>query len=100
MLNTKNDAKNSECCSLTVDERHFFATGTHCELLVSPAGPSDVKVLAGRNVTLAVSFSGASDPVVTWLIRERPVVTWTIASSEPPDIAEERRTVLQVESNG
>lgn len=68
--------------------------------MVSPAGPSDVKALAGRNVTLAVSFSGASDPVVTWFIRELPVVTWTIGSSEPPDIAEERRTVLQIERNG
>lgn len=85
---------------MTVDERFFFATGTHGELVVSPAGPSDVNVLAGRNVTLAVSFSGASDPVVTWFIRELPVVTWTIASSEPPDIAEERQTVLQIESNG
>lgn len=47
-----------------------------------------------------MSFSGASDPVVTWFIRELPVVTWTIASSEPPDIAEERKTVLQIESNG
>lgn len=59
-----------------------------------------MNVLAGRNVTLAVSFSGASDPVVTWFIRELPVVTWTIASSEPPDIAEEKQTVLQIESNG
>lgn len=59
-----------------------------------------MSVLAGRNVTLAVSFSGASDPVVTWFIRDLPVVTWTIASSEPPDIAEERQAVLQIESNG
>lgn len=79
---------------------HFFATGADCELVVSPAGPSNVNSLAGRNVTLAVSFSGASDPVVTWFIRDLPVVTWTIASSEPPDIAEERQTVLQIESNG
>lgn len=78
----------------------FFATGANCELVVFPAGPSDVNVLAGRNVTLAVSFSGASNPVVTWFIRELPVVTWTIASSEPPDIAEQSQTVLRIESNG
>lgn len=79
---------------------YFFATGAHCELVVSPSGSSDFNVLAGRNVTLAVSFSGASDPVVTWFIRDLPVATWTIASSEPPDIAEERQTVLRIESNG
>lgn len=74
--------------------------GAHCELVVSPAGLSNVKVLAGSQVTLAVSFSGASDPTVTWFIRDFPVVTWTIASSEPPDIAADRRTVLRIESNG
>lgn len=74
--------------------------GAHCELVVSPAGPSDVKVLAGSQVTLAVSFSGASDPAVTWFIRDLPVVTWTIASFEPPDIAADRQTVLRIESNG
>lgn len=79
---------------------YFFATGADCELVVSPAGPSDVNVLAGKNVTLAVSFSGASDPVVTWFKRDVPVVTWTIASSQPPDIAVERQTVLRIESNG
>lgn len=79
---------------------YFFATGAYCELVVSPAGPSEVKALAGRNVTLAVSFSGASDPVVTWFIRDLPVVTWTIASSAPPDIAEDRQAVLWIESNG
>ncbi|XP_029695365.1 V-set and immunoglobulin domain-containing protein 10-like isoform X2 [Takifugu rubripes] len=78
----------------------FSYQGAHCELVVSPAGPSDVKVLAGSQVTLAVSFSGASDPVVTWFIRDLPVVTWTIASFEPPDIAADRRTVLRIESNG
>uniref|UniRef100_H2SHQ3 Ig-like domain-containing protein n=1 Tax=Takifugu rubripes TaxID=31033 RepID=H2SHQ3_TAKRU len=37
---------------------------------------------------------------VTWFIRDLPVVTWTIASFEPPDIAADRRTVLRIESNG
>lgn len=79
---------------------YLFVAGTQCELVVSPADISDVNVLAGSNVTLAVSFSGASDPVVTWFVRDLPVVTWTIASSEPPDIAKDRQMVLRIESNG
>lgn len=74
--------------------------GAHSELVVSPAGPTEVKALAGSNVTLAVSFSGASDPAVTWFMRDLPVVTWTIDSSIPPDIAENRRRVLRIELDG
>nr|XP_013767056.1 PREDICTED: V-set and immunoglobulin domain-containing protein 10-like [Pundamilia nyererei] len=45
----------------------YILTGARCELLVSPAGPSLVNALAGENVTLAVSFSGAPDPVVKYI---------------------------------
>ena len=75
-------------------------TGAHGELLVSPAGPADVKALAGSNVTLAVSFRGAPDPAVTWFLGHLPVVTWTIGSTAPPDIAEHKKTVLWLEQNG
>lgn len=68
--------------------------------MVSPAGPTEVNALAGSNVTLAVSFSGASDPAVTWFMRDLPVVTWTIDSSIPPDVAENRRRVLRIERDG
>lgn len=68
--------------------------------MVSPAGPTEVNALAGSNVTLAVSFIGATDPAVTWFMGELPVVTWTIDSSAPPDIAEGRRMVLKLEGNG
>lgn len=74
--------------------------GAHSELVVSPAGPTEVNTLAGSNVTLAVSFSGASDPAVTWFMRDLPVVTWTINSPTPPDIAENRRMVLRIELDG
>ncbi|XP_070822887.1 V-set and immunoglobulin domain-containing protein 10-like [Chaetodon trifascialis] len=79
---------------------NFFLQGAHCELLVSPAGPPLLNAVAGSNVTLAVSFSGASDPAVTWLMSDLPVVTWTINSPAPPDIASNRRNVLRIEPNG
>ncbi|CAJ1062774.1 V-set and immunoglobulin domain-containing protein 10-like isoform X1 [Xyrichtys novacula] len=74
--------------------------GTHCELTASPNGPTLVSAVSGSNVTLAVSFSGAPDPALTWSMGNLPVVTWTINSPSPPDIPENRRTVLQVEQNG
>ncbi|XP_034554610.1 V-set and immunoglobulin domain-containing protein 10-like isoform X2 [Notolabrus celidotus] len=74
--------------------------GTHCELAVSPAGPPLVSAVAGSNVTLAVSFSGAPDPAVTWFMRNLPVVTWTVDSANPPDIAENRSNVLRLEKDG
>ncbi|XP_070767481.1 V-set and immunoglobulin domain-containing protein 10-like [Enoplosus armatus] len=78
----------------------FTFQGAHCELVVSAAGPARVKTIAGSNVTLAVSFSGAPDPLVTWFVRDLPVVTWTINSLTPPDIAEIYREVLRMELNG
>ncbi|XP_029307836.1 V-set and immunoglobulin domain-containing protein 10-like isoform X2 [Cottoperca gobio] len=80
--------------------RLSLSTGAYCELVVSPAVPALVNALVGSNVTLAVSFSGAPDPAVTWLMRDLPVVTWTITSTTPPDIAENRRNVLRIEANG
>lgn len=74
--------------------------GANSELLVSPAGPTKVDALAGSNVTLAVSFSGAPDPALTWFMKDLPVVTWTINSASPPDIAKNKSMVLSVEKDG
>ncbi|XP_059194393.1 V-set and immunoglobulin domain-containing protein 10-like isoform X2 [Centropristis striata] len=74
--------------------------GASSELLVSPAGPTLVNVFSGSNVTLAVTFSGASDPVVTWSMGDLPVVTWTIGSDIPPVVAQNTREVLRIESGG
>ncbi|KAI3361269.1 hypothetical protein L3Q82_013450 [Scortum barcoo] len=74
--------------------------GADCELLVSPVGPTLVNALAGSNVTLAVSFSGAPDPAVTWSMGNLPVVTWAINSPAAPDIPVDRQEVLKVEPNG
>ncbi|XP_068426801.1 V-set and immunoglobulin domain-containing protein 10-like [Clinocottus analis] len=78
----------------------FTFQGAHCQLVVSPAGPPQVNALAGSNVTLAVTFSGATDPTVTWFMAGLPVVTWTINSGAPPDIDEDRRKVLRIEADG
>lgn len=75
-------------------------TGGYCELMISPAGPKQVNSIAGSNVTLAVSFSGAPDPAVAWFMGHLPVVTWTINSTTPPDIAENIRKVVKLELNG
>ncbi|XP_071782744.2 V-set and immunoglobulin domain-containing protein 10-like isoform X1 [Centroberyx gerrardi] len=74
--------------------------GAHCDLQVSPPGPTLVNAQVGRNVTLAVSFSGASDPVVRWFMGNLPVVTWTIGSSTPPDIPNVHNEVLKIEPDG
>lgn len=73
-------------------------TGARSELVVSPVGPSLVDTIAGSNVTLKVSFSGAPDPAVTWLMGNLPVVTWTIGSSADPDIS--NKNVLKIEEDG
>lgn len=68
--------------------------------MVSPVGPTQVRELAGRNVTLVVSFSGASDPALTWFMRGLPVVTWAINSLDSPRIAENSQDVLKLERSG
>lgn len=78
----------------------FLLTGAHGELVVSPVGSNRVTSVAGSSVTLAVSFSGAPDPAVTWSMGGLPVVTWTINSAAPPDIAENIRKVVKLEPNG
>ncbi|KAK9514170.1 hypothetical protein VZT92_027656 [Zoarces viviparus] len=78
----------------------FTFQGAYCQLVVSPAGPTLVNALAGRDVTLAVSFSGATDPAVTWFMAGLPVVTWTINSGDAPDIADNREKVLRLETDG
>ncbi|KAM4735103.1 V-set and immunoglobulin domain-containing protein 10-like [Anableps anableps] len=71
--------------------------GANCQLLVSPVGPTLVNALVGSNVTLAVTYSGASNPVVTWFKGNLPVGTWTINASFPPDIANDSLNVLEIE---
>lgn len=78
----------------------FTFRGASCQLVVSPAGPTLQTALVGHNVTLAVSFAGAPDPVVIWSMADVPVVTWVINSADPPVIAEASRNVLRIDANG
>lgn len=67
---------------------------------MSPVGPAQVSALSGSNVTLALRFSGAPDPVITWSKGNLPVGTWTINSNSTPVIAPNSTDVLRIESNG
>ncbi|KAM8846590.1 V-set and immunoglobulin domain-containing protein 10-like isoform 1-T1 [Synchiropus picturatus] len=79
---------------------HLGIRATACQLVVSPAGPTEAIAVAGGNVTLAVTFGGAPDPTVTWSKDSLPVVTWTIGSDAEADVAAGHRDVLTLESNG
>ncbi|XP_030013468.1 V-set and immunoglobulin domain-containing protein 10-like [Sphaeramia orbicularis] len=72
----------------------------HSDLVVSPAGLTQINILAGSTVTLAVSYSGATNPAIVWKMGSVPVVTWTINSTTPPDIPVNNRDVLTVMANG
>ncbi|XP_061677011.1 V-set and immunoglobulin domain-containing protein 10-like isoform X2 [Syngnathoides biaculeatus] len=78
----------------------FVFSGSHGELIVSALSPMRVDTLAGANLTLTVFFSGAPDPALTWFKGPLPVVTWTIGSDSPADVAEKYREVLRLEPNG
>lgn len=51
-------------------------------------------------MTLAVSFTGATDPAVAWFMESVSVIMWTINSVTPPVIAENLMKVVRLESNG
>ncbi|XP_061145918.1 V-set and immunoglobulin domain-containing protein 10-like [Syngnathus typhle] len=78
----------------------FAFSGANGQLLVSAPGDTQVDTLAGANLTLAVSFDGAPDPAMNWFKGRLPIVTWTVGSDAPPDVAEEYREVLRLEPNG
>nr|XP_054596954.1 V-set and immunoglobulin domain-containing protein 10-like [Nothobranchius furzeri] len=78
----------------------FTFQGSNCQLVLQPAGPTQVNALVGTNVTLAVSFSGAPNPLVSWSRSNITVGTWTINSNSSPDIAPNSRDVLRIENNG
>ncbi|XP_041842801.1 V-set and immunoglobulin domain-containing protein 10-like [Melanotaenia boesemani] len=78
----------------------FTFQGAHFNLVVSPSGTSVVNALAGSNVTLGVTISGATDPAVAWFKGKLSVGTWTINSIFPPDIATSYKDVLRIEKDG
>lgn len=57
-------------------------------------------VLAGSNVTLAVTFSDVAQPAITWFMGAFPVATYTINSTTQPDIAKNASMVVKVDPRG
>ncbi|KAK7886081.1 hypothetical protein WMY93_025702 [Mugilogobius chulae] len=56
-------------------------------------------VLVAGNVTLAVSYSGVTNPVITWRKGLQTVVTWHM-NATPPDIDPSMSSVLSVSPSG
>ncbi|KPP65941.1 V-set and immunoglobulin domain-containing protein 10-like [Scleropages formosus] len=70
-----------------------------CDLSISTFSPPAVNAMAGSNVILNISFSGATNPLVEWTQNNVPVVTWIINSTTPPMIYDQNH-VLGIVSNG
>ncbi|XP_035276236.1 V-set and immunoglobulin domain-containing protein 10-like isoform X2 [Anguilla anguilla] len=57
-----------------------------CVLQISRISPSVVNATVGDNVTLAVSYSGVSNPKVEWMtVGEEVIATWQFGSSAKPE---------------
>ncbi|CAL8249725.1 unnamed protein product [Boreogadus saida] len=67
---------------------------------VPPVGPVRVNAEAGSLVTLSVLFSVADDALVKWSMGSLPVVTWTLGSDVPADVAGAHSDVLRLERDG
>nr|XP_055068024.1 V-set and immunoglobulin domain-containing protein 10-like [Misgurnus anguillicaudatus] len=78
----------------------FFITGYVCDQSISPTEPVSVDALVGSDVTLAVSHTGASHPLVTWFMEGLPVVIWTIGDDSSPDVSSDHSSVFKMEQNG
>ncbi|XP_056619212.1 V-set and immunoglobulin domain-containing protein 10-like isoform X2 [Triplophysa dalaica] len=78
----------------------FCVTGYVCDLSISPTRPVSVDALVGSDVTLTVSHSGASQPVVTWFMEGLPIIIWTISDDTSPDVASDHSSVLHVDRSG
>ncbi|XP_062841986.1 carcinoembryonic antigen-related cell adhesion molecule 6 [Trichomycterus rosablanca] len=75
-------------------------TGSICNLVIVPTGPGVVTASVGANVTLGVTYSGVTDPLVTWLKGTLILATHNIGSGANADIASEYRGVLSVDQTG
>ncbi|XP_017308854.2 carcinoembryonic antigen-related cell adhesion molecule 6 [Ictalurus punctatus] len=89
-------------CESMEDMMFYFAiTGTDCLLFIWPNGPTLVNAFVGTNVTLGVSYSGVTEPLVTWLKGTFILATWTIGlNTPPPAIAPAYSNVLSIDQTG
>lgn len=65
-----------------------------------PITPTMVTAFVGTNLTLGVSYSGVTAPVVTWQNGTLVLASWTIGQSNPPDINPTYSSVLSVDQTG
>ncbi|KAG9283779.1 carcinoembryonic antigen-related cell adhesion molecule 6-like isoform X1 [Astyanax mexicanus] len=75
-------------------------TGCASALVVLPNGPTLVNAFLGTNVTLGVTVTGASSPLVSWKIGKLTVASLMLDSGIAPDIASDSRGVLSVDQRG
>ncbi|TSK20156.1 V-set and immunoglobulin domain-containing protein 10-like [Bagarius yarrelli] len=74
--------------------------GSDSFLSVWPDEPTLVTAFVGTNLTLGFSYSGAPDPLVTWLNGTLTLATWTVGHTTPPDIAPAHSKVLSIDQTG
>ncbi|KAL4657611.1 V-set and immunoglobulin domain-containing protein 10-like [Arapaima gigas] len=86
-------------CALWGNVLVLLAGVVDCSLNINTYGSTVVNAIAGSNVILNVSFTGATSPVVEWAQNDVPVVTWTINSTIGPVISDQSN-VLGIVSNG
>lgn len=79
----------------------FAITGTDCSLVIWADGPTLVNAFVGSNVTLGISYSGVTGPLVTWLSGKLILATWIISLNSPaPEIAAAYSNVLSIDNTG
>lgn len=74
--------------------------GTDCTLVIWANGPTLVNAFVGTNLTLGISYSGVTEPVVMWLYGTLILATWTIGLNTPPGIAPAYSSVLSMDMYG
>lgn len=76
-------------------------TDTDCSLVIWANGPTLVNAFMGTNLTLGITYSGVTEPLVTWLNGTLILATWTIGlNTPPPDIASAYSNVLSIDKAG
>ncbi|KAJ8289565.1 hypothetical protein GJAV_G00002740 [Gymnothorax javanicus] len=70
-----------------------------CQLVIAIIGSSNVDARVGQNLTLPVRQTGAENPTIVWRLDDSPIATWTLGSSDAPQIPE-RFSALGIDSDG
>ncbi|XP_058232794.1 carcinoembryonic antigen-related cell adhesion molecule 6 [Hemibagrus wyckioides] len=76
-------------------------TGTDCFLSMWANGPTMVTAFVGTNLTLGISYSGVTNPLVTWQNGTLVLAIWTVGqTTSPPGINPTYSSVLSLDQNG